>query len=311
MSNDGTKLETLVKQIEELLLPKGFEVKARSKVFEDGVQIAEFDLQIRGKLGSTDIVWLIECRDRSETGSGAWIEQLVGRRDRFGFNKVTAVSTSGFTAGAAKYASERGIELRTVKEVEATDVAAWLGVQSIGVRQHVHALQGVFFQHPNGEPPTRVAALRKAVDAASAAAGGNAGSAPLLRAVDSGKVATPTEVFIAAVQNAGNLFDDVVPNGDAKRINLRAQYPSDQSHFVVDTEEGPVRIHEIVFRGELRIEEREVLHTGVKDYRGDGAASHIAQSVSFPFELQGLSLAVEMHNLGDSGQTLLAIRKIS
>jgi hypothetical protein len=94
MSKDGKFLENLVRQIEELLLPNGFSVKANSRVFNDeGIQIAEFDIEIRGRLGSADISWLIECRDRPAGGPapGSWIEQLVGRRDRFGFNKVTAV----------------------------------------------------------------------------------------------------------------------------------------------------------------------------------------------------------------------------
>lgn len=36
----------------------------------------------------------------------SWIEQLVGRRARFGFNKVTAVSITGFATGAAEFASK-------------------------------------------------------------------------------------------------------------------------------------------------------------------------------------------------------------
>jgi hypothetical protein len=80
VSNDGKQLENLVALIEKLLLPKGFEVKPNTRVYnEDGVQIAEFDIEIRGKLGSTEIAWLIECRDRPGQGPapGGWIEQLV------------------------------------------------------------------------------------------------------------------------------------------------------------------------------------------------------------------------------------------
>ena len=80
-------------------LPVGFEVKSNERVFNDGgIQIAEFDIEIRGKVGTTMIAWLIECRDRPAQGAapGSWIEQLVGRRNRFGFNKVTAVGVSEF-----------------------------------------------------------------------------------------------------------------------------------------------------------------------------------------------------------------------
>ncbi len=119
----GKPLEHLVRAIEEQMLPEGFEVSSNERVIEDGEQVAEFDIVISGRLGSTDFKWLIECRDRPSQGAapGAWIEQLASRRSRFNFDKVIAVSTSGFAEGATKYASEQGIHLRTVTEI--TDIA--------------------------------------------------------------------------------------------------------------------------------------------------------------------------------------------
>lgn len=118
MKADGKQLEGLVAFVEKTLLPQGFDVKTNQRIFnEEGVQIAEFDIEIRGKVGSTEIAWLIECHDRPSHGSApaSWIEQLVGRRSRFGFNKVTAVSTTGFALGAIEFAQLQGIEIREVK----------------------------------------------------------------------------------------------------------------------------------------------------------------------------------------------------
>src|SRR6266550_564747 len=117
MGSDGKQLEGLVSFVEKTLLPQGFEVKTNERIYNDeGIQIAEFDIEIHGKVGSTTIAWLIECRDRPGQGPapGSWIEQLVGRRIRFGFNKVTAVSTTGFAVGAVQFARSQGIELREV-----------------------------------------------------------------------------------------------------------------------------------------------------------------------------------------------------
>jgi hypothetical protein len=114
MKSDGKQLEALVSYVEKTLLPQGFDVKTNERVYNDeGVQIAEFDVEVRGKVGSTRIAWLIECRDRPSQGTapGSWIEQLVGRRIRFGFNKVTAVSTTGFAEGVFDFAQREGIEL--------------------------------------------------------------------------------------------------------------------------------------------------------------------------------------------------------
>jgi hypothetical protein len=75
--NNGKKLEELVAHVEKRLLGQGFDVKTNKRVFDaDGVQLAEFDIEIRGKVGSTEFAWLIECRDRPGHGAApvSWIE---------------------------------------------------------------------------------------------------------------------------------------------------------------------------------------------------------------------------------------------
>ena len=62
MASKGKQLESLVAVIEKLHLPEGFTVTPNEKVYEDGVQLAEFDIEIRGQLGTTEFRWLIECR---------------------------------------------------------------------------------------------------------------------------------------------------------------------------------------------------------------------------------------------------------
>ncbi|HET9216646.1 MAG TPA: restriction endonuclease, partial [Terriglobia bacterium] len=144
MSNDGKHLEGLVAIVERILLPDGFEVKTNERIYDDGgVQIAEFDIEICGKVGTTTIYWLIECRDRPGNGAApaSWIEQLVGRRGRFGFNKVTAVSTTGFAAGAVEYARDEGIELREVRSLAATEFEDWLQITTLHQRMRIADLQ--------------------------------------------------------------------------------------------------------------------------------------------------------------------------
>ena len=50
MDTNGKQLERLVALIEKLYLPEGFEITTNEKVYDDGVQIAEFDIEIRGRL---------------------------------------------------------------------------------------------------------------------------------------------------------------------------------------------------------------------------------------------------------------------
>lgn len=130
----GRELEQLVKRLEEKLLPAGFSVAANTRVSDAGVQLAEFDLLVQGRLGSSDIRWLIECRDRPSDGAAPveWIEQLVGRRQRFHFDKVFAVSTTGFSEAAERYASDERIVLRTL--TDANEIEGDLSPQRLWTR---------------------------------------------------------------------------------------------------------------------------------------------------------------------------------
>ena len=65
MTDSGKFLERLVGEIERLHLPDTYEVIPNLKVYDDeGVLRNEYDLVIRGPVGTTSFSWLIECRDR-------------------------------------------------------------------------------------------------------------------------------------------------------------------------------------------------------------------------------------------------------
>ena len=66
---NGKWLERLVRQVEDLLLPSECSVISNKRIYaDDGTQLAEFDLEIKGRIGSTDLRWLIDCRDRPSDG---------------------------------------------------------------------------------------------------------------------------------------------------------------------------------------------------------------------------------------------------
>ena len=127
--NDGRSLEQLVSVIESRLVPQGFQVELRERVYNDsGIQIAEFDILITGRVGSMTFSWLIECRDRPSEGAAPaqWIEQLIGRQRRFRFDKVMAVSSTGFCDEAIKVAADANIELRHLDELTPEAIGDWL-----------------------------------------------------------------------------------------------------------------------------------------------------------------------------------------
>jgi hypothetical protein len=139
LNSTPTELQSLIAGIEKYLLPDGFKVEPqRSTADDSGQQVADLEIRITGSLGSSNVLWVIECRDRPSEGPAPdlWIEQLIGRRDRFHFDKLFAVSTTGFSKAAIDLAKEKKIILRTVTRF--TDIASDFKVQ--GIVYHIESM---------------------------------------------------------------------------------------------------------------------------------------------------------------------------
>lgn len=302
--NDGKQLEALVAFVEERMLPEGYDVKTNQRIYnDDGVQVAEFDVEIMGKLGTTDISWLIECRDRPGSGPapGSWIEQLVGRRSRFGFNKVTAVSTTGFAEGAQEFARQQGIELRVV-EALTPDAFSWLQPGHMSFVERRTNLESAKILVNEGTPEELRAALQRVVVSAD-------GSAKILRSIRTGDSHTVANAFLGVVEHQ-QLFSGVEPNAPGKKVTLHVQYSSDDDHFVVETELGEVRVEVIVFHGELTAVETLVPVHATNKYRNLETGETISQVASFaPHDISGTRMALEFHRMGEDGETYVVLRK--
>lgn len=307
MKSDGKQLEGLVSFVEETLLPQGFDVKTNKRIYNDeGIQIAEFDIEIHGKIGSTKIAWLIECRDRPGQGPapGSWIEQLVGRRMRFGFNKVTAVSTTGFASGAVEFAQSQQIELREVKALTPEEFTEWLAIRHLSHKERVRRLDHASILINEGEGEERRAALSQLISSLP-------GDAKFLRSSKSGELVSAAEAFSGVVSEMGQLFEGLEPNGPGKKIRLRVQYTNETDHFVVDTSIGPVRVEAIDFLGELSIRERLIPLTVTAEYRQTETGEPISQVATFaPHSIHGMMFSLEMHRISESGETHIILRKL-
>lgn len=307
MIRDGKSLENLVSQIEELLLPDGFLVTANRKEFsDDGKQLAEFDIEVSGKLGSTEIRWLIECRDRPSEGAapGSWIEQLDGRRRRFFYNKVTAVSTTGFSDSAKQAAAQLGIEIRSVHEIAADDIADWFAIKHMTIQKRLTVLNEISLDIGDDVSDEKIAALKK-LDLSTL------GTSKNLKSTVSGQYLSPAEAFQLAVTSAEKMGHLEFPNsGNAsKQISLVANYPNDEDHFVLTTEVGPVRVQKIKFEGEIRMEEVLIPASEPVEYTSDGGTL-ISQSVNFQMEANDQNIAIEFHKLSNTGETHLVLRSV-
>jgi hypothetical protein len=224
---------------------KNVQVTTRRKEYSDsGTQLAEFDVEVSGKLGTGEFRWLIECRDRPSGGAApkSWIEQMPTRRDFHGFHKVTAVSTTGFAEGARQVAEKYGIELREVRKLEVDSFAGWISDVTGTVSKPLTYVRRADLRAAVGEPVEKVEAAGIVL--------ANAGiEAPLLVDRKVGKSFSVARAFHVLAGHTPEAFAGVEPNGPAKPFNptLVFQVPLPE----VDSPLGAVQIASIKFEGEV------------------------------------------------------------
>ena len=294
MGNSGKNLELLVKKVEEILLPEGFRVESREKIFNDeGVQVAELDVLISGKLSTTEIQWLIECRDRPSEGSAptSWIEQLVGRRDRLKLNKVTAVSTTGFSPGAIDYAREAGIEIRTVKDVSREEVADWLSIPGmVLVEQKGDLLTAHIFAHnATQEQLNELGNLLQ-----------NFKTRELVFVhTGTGDKLSLMDVWRDGMNQFPDLFDEIVPGSEPTQKSLSVNYVNPNSRYMIALENSMVHIERIDFRANLSIKKTDIPISKITKYSTDLHGDTIAETVHFVLEVENSNVDLAIHKVND------------
>lgn len=305
MANKGTDLEGLVRRIEELVAPAGLTVTSNDRLYEGGMQLAEFDVQVKGRVGTADFAWLIECRDRPSQGPAPseWIQQLDGRRNLFNFHKITAVSTSGFSPAAIDAAKKLNVELRDVRDVRSEDVNNWLLATAFLFRiQYVH-LTGADLVPVPGTAADRKAALREVIAHTPS-------NAKVLRDKN-GTLVSVAEAFCGAVARLPLVYDDVIPDGARKTVTIDATYTNENDRFALVIDEDPIDIQAIRFNGEVYIRSALVPITSLKEYKRHDTDELISQSARLDFASDDNRFTVEMHSVAGTGLTHLVVQKVT
>jgi len=118
--------ERLVALIESALAPAGAVVKSPDHIPDifTGEQ-REVDASIRCKIGSVELLIVVECRDRARTEDVTWIEQLATKQKHVGAAHTVAVSSTGFSEPALAAARVHGISTRTIRDITDDDIRSW------------------------------------------------------------------------------------------------------------------------------------------------------------------------------------------
>jgi hypothetical protein len=121
------EFEKMVAGLESFLSPQGALVKINDKIRDVQTgRLREVDCSIRYKVGSSLILVVIECRDRSGKQDVTWIEQLSTKKRRIGADVMIGVSASAFSVEARDVARTEGIRLRKIDKIKPDSLIAGL-----------------------------------------------------------------------------------------------------------------------------------------------------------------------------------------
>lgn len=128
MAREGRSLEQLVSLLEQFADATDATIESPGFIRspDDGEKPREVDVLVRRRVGTVDILILVECRDRSPRQSVDWIEQIDSKRRSLNASAAVAVSSSGFTSGAVAAAARLGIDLRSIDEISLEDFSSWV-----------------------------------------------------------------------------------------------------------------------------------------------------------------------------------------
>jgi len=301
---DGKQLENVVTYIESLRLPTDWTITPRVLSSTDkGKPGAELDIMVEGKVGKSDFKWLIECRDRPSAGPApaAWIEQLIGRRLRFNLSRVTAVSTTGFSAAAIEVAGRFKIGTREFRELSPSEFEGWPELIGMPHRTEIRYLDRVDFGIESLPPTVSQECLKKVLQGDQANI--------TLRNVITNMTVTPREVFTKTLGNNPELLRGLTLNGPAVPVDFKVDF---KEPYVLDTSDGPVPIAFLRCAGSFRwLEEHKPLVVS-GEYSHSPTGEKISRLRMFePMEILGLNLQTEIHESPGIPGSTVVFRNVS
>ena len=217
MSNvkEWRQFEQLVARIEKTLAPKGAIVKSPDRIQDILTgSLREVDASIKIKVGSVPILITVECRKRSTTQDDTWIEQLATKKEKIGAAKTLAISASGFSEPAKVTARLKGIELRTIDQVNDADIIDL--IKSVVL---VHKILRIKVNNISAEIDSETPFVYKFHSE------GSNGAVRALVRVEDNRYVSPYDILNLLMQEHSSEMLNARPDGDKELRILSAQLP--------------------------------------------------------------------------------------
>ena len=286
---------------EKTLGPQGIKVKSpdyiRGRISKS---LREIDISLRSHTGSSEILVIIECRDRKGTEDVTWIEQLPSKREDVGAHKAVAVSSTGFSSGAINMAKVKDIELRTLEEVNPNEILLWFGFKELTVlNYHIN------FKHVSIKlsVPKSVSVEVSPEVHSSVSAVFDINAPIFVRKKDGNKVSL-LDIW-KMVPNS--IYDDITPGQSKTKKIIRLNFPDEEERFQILTVTGLIDIEHFIIHAEIWIEIKKRPLTSVRFYRDEDKI--LTKTAEFQLEHQNVPYSLELHKLVESGEQVITIRR--
>lgn len=125
--SEWERFETFVYELERLLSERGARVKLNDQVRSRFGNLRQCDATVRIGTGTTELLILIECRNRKKVSDVLWIEQLATKRLDLRAARVVVVTNKPLSSPALQAAAHHDIQTRTLETVDPAEFPALLG----------------------------------------------------------------------------------------------------------------------------------------------------------------------------------------
>ncbi|HEX7607771.1 MAG TPA: hypothetical protein VF370_00420 [Candidatus Cryosericum sp.] len=133
----GKDLEILVAQLESALAGENVVITSNEEIADVVTgEPREVDVAVRTGVGSSQLLIIVECRDRKGRQDVTWIEGLAAKRTSVGADKAVAVSRNGLSDPALLKAKALGIAVASIEDISLDDIKSWCKLDGLTTQQY-------------------------------------------------------------------------------------------------------------------------------------------------------------------------------
>jgi Restriction endonuclease len=290
----GRDLEVLVANLEKHLCDTGIQVTSPEYIVgrRSGSR-REVDVALRARIGSSNVLVIVECRDRDDTEDVTWVEQLASKREDVGADKAVAVSATGFTTGAKNAAATYGIPLRTFQQIDLSEVLLWFPFQEMVLDKLCWTLHHF-----------EIAVDTDAVESLRSMTGPIDIDKVFVRAKHNG-VWAPFWQHLWNDLPGPRMYEGVPPDGTRMRHVVKIPFPNEQYRYQIESAIGLVDVMEIIIIADLWIERERIPLALVQSYDDEGRT--LARDAQFHVDHEYARLVVSLSEYPDRGTQSIAV----